>query len=246
MVSELLLQQRYQVTELYATQHWFEDQGLNSLDYRSSNVVEKAETDANKYPDTWVQKPALNLINDKELKRISSLSTPNQVLAVVDFPQSSLATSLVQLQNSWSLYLDGLQQPANLGAILRVADWFGFQRVIAGPGTVGLYNPKSIQATMGCFLRLDYHEASLTDVKAACPDLPIFAADLDGHNINSFKAPKQGLLIIGNEGRGIRPETRDLVTDYLMIPRVADRQAESLNAAVATGILCSRLASTNG
>ncbi len=125
---------------------------------------------------------------------------------------------------------------------MRVADWFGFQNVFSGPGTVDLYNPKSIQATMGCFLRLDYQEVALSDILSAHPELPVFAADLTGENIYNFEAPASGLLVIGNEGKGIRPQTRELVTNYLRIPRAEGRKAESLNAAVAAGIFCGFLA----
>lgn len=251
IVDELLLQKRYSISELYATQEWLDAELVHSQGSRSDSPVingsrntdNKVEFSSNNfYPSHWAQEPKIELVSQQELKRISSLSTPNQVLAVVEMVDTtSNATSLAKMQTGWSIYLDGLQQPANLGAILRVADWFGLHHVIAGPGTVDLYNPKSLQATMGCFLRLDYQEASLVDVQTACPSLPIYAADLAGQNIQQFDAPSSGMLVIGNEGNGIRPETRELVSNYLMIPKGKGRAAESLNAAVAAGILCSWL-----
>lgn len=261
IVGELLQQQRYKVDNVYATASWLAE---NLDDYQSSNGVNypsndfqsnlnEATTPPNPTNKQWQQTPPITEVSDNELKRISALKTPNQVLAVVNMIQSEDENAsdthqhgYFDSQNTpsegWSLYLDGLQSPANLGAILRVADWFGFHHVFAGPGTVDLYNPKSIQATMGCFLRLNYREAELTAIADASPELPIFAADLSGENVYTFDAPKSGLLVIGNEGRGIRPATRQFIKQYLNIPRAAGRKAESLNAAVATGILCGALA----
>jgi TrmH family RNA methyltransferase len=243
IIGELLLQQRYTITELYATGAWFTEQGVDS---QSSELIEAALSPPYatgfSVPESWQQRPTLKLVTEGELKKISALSTPNQVLAVVQLlPSINPATSSVPPLTGWSIYLDGLQSPANLGAILRVADWFGFQHVISGPGTVDLYNPKSIQATMGCFLRLECLEMDLADLLAQNPDLPVYAADLTGQNIYNFQPPKGGILVIGNEGKGIRPATRELVSDYLLIPRGEGRAAESLNAAVAAGILCGQI-----
>ncbi|PHI19886.1 hypothetical protein CEQ90_10870 [Lewinellaceae bacterium SD302] len=264
IVEELLQQERYRVDKLYATTSWLSE---NLVDYqlrgdrddlrsKSSRVEDKPDAEllsVEERPAKWLQQPQVTEITERELKKISALSTPNQVLAVVDMPAAKPGifdsdkkhgyfASQDSTDSGWSLYLDGLQSPANLGAILRVADWFGFQNVFAGPGTVDLYNQKSVQATMGCFLRLDYQEVELEKILTAHPELAVFAADLNGENIYTFSAPLSGLLVIGNEGRGIRPETRALVTNYLKIPRARGRKAESLNAAVATGILCGWLA----
>lgn len=239
IVDEILLQERYSVAEIYATADWFAQREFSPpFDWRSSKPPQ--------YPDTWRQSPKLELVTESELKRISGLSTPHQVLAVASPPELDLATSLVNLNRSWSLYLDGLQQPANLGAILRVADWFGFENVVVGPDTVDPYNPKSIQASMGSFLRVDCFAASLENIKAAHPDLPIIAADLDGESIFRFQPPPIGVLVIGREGRGISTNVRDTVDQFLVIPRAKDRRAESLNAAVAAGVLCGVLREGGG
>lgn len=179
----------------------------------------------------------LTIVTPKELDRISRLTTPNQVLAVVNLPQPEEQLP-AGIGTGWSLYLDGVQSPSNLGALLRIADWFGFHYVVGGPGTADLYNAKSVQATMGSFLRVDYRTGTLADVVTRFPGLPIFGADLTGENIYAFRAPPAGLLVIGAEGPGVRKGARTQVRRWLTIPRAPGRAAESLNAAVAAGILC--------
>lgn len=243
IVDELLAQSAYRVDHVYALPAWWEKRGLatDEIAFRlqSSQTNNKSNIDLGKLIDS-TQPLTGSIITEKELGRISQLTSPNQVIAVVDLPDTVNAL-IPDLGTQWSIYLDGIQSPANLGAILRVADWFGFQHVFGGTGTADLYNSKSIQATMGTFLRVTYREVSLSDVLANQSDLPVFAADLTGKDIFQFSPPSGGLLVIGNEGKGVRPETRELVTDYLLIPRAPDRAAESLNAAVATGILCGLL-----
>lgn len=243
IVDELLAQSAYRVDHVYALPDWWEKRGLAkdeiSFGLQSSKAAEKSNINLAKLIDS-PQPLTGSIVTEKELGRISQLTSPNQVFAVVDLPDT-INDPIPDLGTQWSLFLDGIQSPANLGAILRVADWFGFQHVFGGPGTADLYNSKSIQATMGTFLRVTYREASLNDVLANQNDFPVFAADLEGNDIFQFTPPPGGLLVIGNEGKGVRPETRDLVTDYLLIPRALGRDAESLNAAVATGILCGLL-----
>lgn len=182
----------------------------------------------------------LTVVTEKELGRISQLRTPNQVLAVVDLPAA--ATELPPaVATGWSLYLDGVQSPSNLGALLRIADWFGFAHVVAGPGTADAHSAKSIQATMGSFLRVNVLRAELADLTRRFPDLPVFGADLTGENIYALTPPAAGVLVIGAEGPGVSPGARALVQRWLHIPQAAGRRAESLNAAVAAGILCGGL-----
>ncbi|MEL6141331.1 MAG: RNA methyltransferase [Bacteroidota bacterium] len=218
-----ILQNRYHIDQLYALPSWL------GGDFKVAipNSHSQAEVE-----------PVV--VSEKELARISQLTTPNQVLAVVHLPDHS-NDDIPDLSTHWSLYLDGIQSPANLGAILRVADWFGFQRVFGGPGTADLFNHKSIQASMGSFLRVDYRTMELQQILAVNPELPVLAADLTGESVFTFTPPPAGLLVIGSEGQGIRTNTRELVTQYLRIPSAKGRRVESLNAAVATGILCGAL-----
>ncbi|MFT4686966.1 MAG: TrmH family RNA methyltransferase [Neolewinella sp.] len=145
------------------------------------------------------------------------------------------------MASGWSLYLDGVQSPSNLGALLRIADWFGFHHVIAGPGTADLYNSKSIQATMGSFLRIDFRKGELPDLTERFPELTVFGADLAGESVYRIEPPAAGILVIGAEGPGVSKAARTQVQKWLTIPRAPGREAESLNAAVAAGILCGRL-----
>lgn len=240
IVAELLQQQRYQIDHLYATTEWLSQQVTSGLDISPVG-------DSKKSPPTHLRLPSgrqvkYTLVSTTELKRISQLTTPNQVLAVVDLPEGEADSPPPSLTQGWSLYLDGVQSPANLGAILRVADWFGFHQVFGGPGTADVYATKSIQASMGTFLRIDYREMDIERLLAGREDVPVFAADLEGEDVFHFSPPTAGLLVIGNEGRGVSPGTRGKVNGFLRIPRAPGRKAESLNAAVATGILCGLIA----
>ena len=168
-----------------------------------------------------------------ELSRISALQTPNQVLVVAaqrnDFGKPLLKSKI-------SLVLDGIQDPGNLGTIIRIADWFGVQQIICSEDTVELYNPKVIQSTMGSFVRTKIFYRHLDDfLKNA--DVPVFGALLSGRNISELNKPTEGLLVIGNEGKGIRKEILPFINQPVAIPKKGG--AESLNAAVATGIILS-------
>ena len=190
-------------------------------------------------PTTQVRAP-LHIVTEKELGRMSQLTTANQVLAVVEMPRAEEEYPAA-IAGGWTLYLDGIQSPSNLGALLRIADWFDFRHVIGGPGTADLYNSKSLQASMGSFLRVRYRTGELADLRAAFPDLTVFGADLAGENIYGLRAPDRGVLVIGSEGPGIREGARSQVQRWLTIPRAGGSEAESLNAAVAAGILCGGL-----
>lgn len=174
-------------------------------------------------------------VSEGELKKISALITPNSVLAVADMPDKAPD---LQLPNSKPcFYLDGLQDPGNLGAILRIADWFGFPAVFCSTDTVDAYSPKVVQASMGAILRVKTMEINLLDLVKQCPDAPISGAFMDGDSIFEQSLPARGLIVIGNEGKGIRPETEALLTRRISIPRHEEGGAESLNAAIAAGIL---------
>ena len=219
IVGELLGQRRYVVDHLYALESW------------THNAAPPGDV-------------PLTVVTPRELSRISQLTTPNEVLAVVG--QLAPAAGVPDLRGRWTLYLDGIQSPSNLGALLRIADWFGFGTVVAGAGTADLYNSKSIQASMGSFLRIDYRSADLGQLLQAQPGVPVYAADLAGDNIYRLKPPPEGILVIGAEGPGIGASTAALVDHRLTIPRAAGRQTESLNAAVAAGILMGWLGAGSG
>jgi TrmH family RNA methyltransferase len=180
-------------------------------------------------------------INPDELQKISTLQTPNQVLAIVKMPKEFPWRT--HFSADLSLYLDGIQDPGNLGTILRIADWFGVLQVFLSPDCVEVYNPKVIQATMGSFLRVKTSVVELPELKARIPSLKSYGALLEGENVFSIQPQAPALLIIGNEGKGIRAEYISLIDQAIAIPRHAQGGAESLNAAVATGIICAAMRS---
>jgi TrmH family RNA methyltransferase len=178
------------------------------------------------------------LVSDEELGRISALPAPNQVLVIAE--QQQPPTEPV-LDNQLSLVLDGIQDPGNFGTIIRIADWFGISQVIAGDDTVELYNPKVIQATMGSFTRVQVWYKPLKEFMPANM-LPVYGAVLDGPSIYELPTVKEGLLLIGSEGRGISGDLLSFITHPITIPRLGG--AESLNAAVAAGIIVAQLKKT--
>jgi TrmH family RNA methyltransferase len=178
-------------------------------------------------------------VSEKELGKISLLSTPNQVLLLMRMPEYD--PQHLPLDSNLSLYLDGIQDPGNLGTILRIADWFGIQTVLCSPNCVDVYNPKVIQSTMGAFLRVSCLPYPIEEILDRYPTLPVFGAAVDGKNIFSVDKPENGLIVIGNEGNGMAAATEQLLTQRIAIPAAANSRAESLNAAVATGIICAIL-----
>lgn len=192
----------------------------------------------------WVEKNAralrahaekVNTVTPAELEKISTLTTPNQVLMVADLPVDSCDLQLPSL--TLCFYLDGIQDPGNMGSILRVADWFGFPAVFCSPDCVDVFSPKVVQASMGAMFRIQTAEIDLRDCLKQNPQIPVAGAVLEGQNVFELNLPQQGLLVIGNEGRGISSTTEALLTHRISIPRHPDGKAESLNAAVAAGIL---------
>lgn len=179
--------------------------------------------------------PLLTELKEGELEKISSLSTPNQVLAVFGRP----AFPPQVLKNRVSLLLDGIQDPGNLGTIVRIADWFGLRQVVCSRDSADVYNAKTVQATMGSISRVQVCYEDPEELIRRHPGLPVYAAVLEGNNLYEIGSVSEGLIMIGNESRGIRPELQQLATHRITIPRKG--QAESLNAAVATGIILSHL-----
>ncbi|MFY0253755.1 TrmH family RNA methyltransferase [Chitinophaga sp. 30R24] len=169
------------------------------------------------------------------LKQLSSLTTPNRAIALVDMPP--LADPLPEA-GEVTLALEAIQDPGNMGTLIRIADWFGIRKIICSPDCVDIYNPKTIQATMGSIVRVRIAESDITPLLQQTA-VPSYAATLHGQNIADFPAMKEGIILIGNEGRGLSEEVIALATHRITIPRFGG--AESLNAAVAAGIICGRL-----
>ena len=178
-------------------------------------------------------------ISDAELTQISSLKTPNKCIAVL----RKLKNSSDEQPKGLILALDGIQDPGNMGTILRTADWFGIHTVVCSEDTADIYNPKVIQASMGSILRMNVIYTSLERYFASF-ELPIYGALLEGENVYGKSLLKEGVLIMGNEGRGIRPSVKSMITAPIHIPGFG--KAESLNVAVATGILLSEFSRIDG
>lgn len=175
-----------------------------------------------------------HIVTEQELASVSTLQTPNKVLLVVPLPAQ--ATNLPY--NEWTIVLDDIRDPGNMGTIIRIADWFGIRHIVCSPNCVEAYNPKVIQSAMGGHLRVTVHEAILTDYLPQCT-MPVLVAALDGENVYSVNRLPAAALVIGNESKGVAPEIAALATQKVMIPRIGG--AESLNAGVSAGILCALL-----
>jgi TrmH family RNA methyltransferase len=179
------------------------------------------------------QKVNFTEVNGVELERVSHLQTPNQAIAVVRKLPSKRPDA-----SSFTIYLDTIQDPGNFGTIVRIADWFGIKNVVCTSGCADLYNPKVVQSTMASIARVnvyyDENEEWLIQQK-----VPVYAATLNGVSLYEHSKVDQGILVIGNESKGISEEVLQYSTAQITIPKKG--QAESLNAAVATGILLSHL-----
>ncbi|MBK7409759.1 MAG: RNA methyltransferase [Saprospirales bacterium] len=175
-------------------------------------------------------------VTQEVLQKISSLQTPNKVYLLVEMDPA--IPDAAQVANGLSLYLDGIQDPGNLGTILRIADWFGLAAVFCAPHCVEWANPKVIQASMGSFFRMPVEYLPLTDLVARFPELPVLGTAMDGDSIYTAPLSSRSLLVIGSESTGISEETGTLVRSWIGIPPYGNSSSESLNAAVATGIVC--------
>jgi TrmH family RNA methyltransferase len=207
-VEELLLS-NWQVRRIYASGEW-----MHTHDQVSVPVEEAGE---------------------EQLHQMSGLQSARSVLALVEMPDPC---EVPAQPKGLTLVLDTVQDPGNMGTLLRIADWFGIRQIIAGEHAADLYNPKVIQSSMGSFLRV---QVSYTPLKNWLEQFqsPIWGAVLDGPSVYEQASVEQAALIIGNEGHGIHPELLPFITQPISIPRIG--RAESLNAAVATGILLSYL-----
>ena len=175
---------------------------------------------------------AVQEVTEEELRRVSFLQHPQQVLGLFEMPSTSdLRPSTLTLS------LDGVQDPGNLGTIIRIADWFGIDTIYCSEDTVDAWNPKVVQATMGSIARVHMVYTDLREVILSA-QVPVYGTLLDGENIYTSPLTTEGIIVMGNEGNGISPEIRQLITHKLCIPKFREG-AESLNVAIATAITCS-------
>jgi RNA methyltransferase, TrmH family len=194
--------------------------------------------------DEWVprlKQISVTRITTDEMSRASHYPTPAPVLAVGKISRVPLAPG--SLARGFTLALDGVQDAGNVGTLLRIADWFGFDRVVLSPDCADLFHQKVINASMGSFARIAAHtidlSAALTDLARTSPATSILGCDLEGEDVHTLRELRDAVVVIGSEGRGLSPEVAQVVTRRVTIPRFG--RAESLNAAVAAAIVCDNL-----
>ena len=183
----------------------------------------------------------VELLEGEDADRVSFLDTPQHVFAVF---RQAVETPIPSPHDELMLALDDVQNPGNLGTIIRLADWFGITHILCSQGCADVYNPKVVQATMGALARVQIHEVDLPQTIAAMQartDFPVYGTFLDGDNIYQTTLLPHGLIVMGNEGHGISTDVAGLVSHRLLIPNYPQGRetSESLNVAIATAIVCS-------
>lgn len=215
VVNELL-NSCFEIETICALKQWLDDNS-NIIISKTNNIIE---------------------VNEDDLKKISSFSTPNQVLAVVKTP----SPKEVVFKDKLVIALDQINDPGNLGTIIRIAHWFGIEDIICSENTVDQFNPKTIQSTMGSLFRVNVSYHNLKSYLQNLPkDYPIYGAVVEnGENIYEKQVQKHGIIIIGSESHGISNEILPLINNPITIPNFSiNQKAESLNASIATGIIVS-------
>jgi len=215
MVDELLKAPNTRPLGVYATEEWLE---------------------ANRGWPYRAPAPPVTELKKGELERISGLTTPNQVLAVFNKPLFAAPV----YEEGITLLLDNIQDPGNLGTIIRIADWFGVRQILCSPDSADAFNAKTVQSTMGSISRVQVLYGDLGEAIKSQAGLPVFAAALEGEDLYKMERIGKGVILVGNESKGIHPALLEQVRRRITIPRIGG--AESLNAAVATGIILSHLA----
>lgn len=212
IVADLLHSAPGNVQQVFAVKEWLND---NNNHPRRNDFVE---------------------VSNEELEKLTQLKTPHQVLAVIK--QFETVTS-IETKGKLSLVLDTIQDPGNFGTIIRIADWFGVSQMICSEDCADMYNPKVVQSTMGSIARVKLFYTNLKRWLTQQKEVRIYAAMLEGKDITKMNSLQEGLIVVGNESKGIDQRIIALANEKITIPRKG--KAESLNAAVATGIILSHL-----
>ena len=178
-----------------------------------------------------------DIVSPDELQRASLQKNPQQVIALFPIPEHRFCTE--QLKNELVLMLDGVQDPGNLGTIARIADWFGIRNILCSAETADIYNPKAVQATMGALARVKFHYTDLLQLLSQY-DGPVYGTFLNGENIYGQELSENGIIVMGNEGKGISQGVGEMINRRLYIPNypIGTQTTESLNVAIATSIVC--------
>lgn len=183
-------------------------------------------------------------VNSSQLAQASFLQNPQHALAVFYQPEYNKDSDI---KDELVLALDGIQDPGNLGTIIRMADWYGIKYIFCSQDTADVYNPKVVQATMGALARVEVHYVDLYEFLEEHTSVQIYGTFLDGDNIYEQEISPNGILVMGNEGNGIRPQIEKLITKKLFIPNYPEGNptSESLNVAIATAIICAEFRRRN-
>jgi TrmH family RNA methyltransferase len=219
-----LLHSEWKIKSLFGTQAFFQD--------ISKGIVIPKEVE-------------INLVTEDELKKISSLTTPQKVLAVVSVPDNEYT---VDFERGLKLVLDNISDPGNLGTLIRIAAWFGIDEVICSDNSVECFNPKVVQSSMGALFHINISYSPLTELfqkNISIKSLPVYGTMLEGENIYQEKLLNDAFIIVGNESTGISKELFPFITQKIKIPSFGKRLIDSLNVAVATGIVCAEFRKNN-
>jgi RNA methyltransferase, TrmH family len=213
-----LLRSNFTIRAIYATEGWMHDN-----------------------PETYNKLfPIIEQLTQQELEKASLLKTPQPVICLVDIPQKIF--KIDNLQDKLSLVLDSVQDPGNLGTIIRVADWFGIENIICSTDCADVYNPKVIQSTMGAIFRVHVNYIELASFFQSCHslNLPIYGTLLDGENIYKKNLTPHGVIVLGNESKGIHSKYHAFISNKLFIPFFPEgkKRSESLNVGTAAAITC--------
>ncbi|MGC4234790.1 MAG: RNA methyltransferase [Niabella sp.] len=211
ITEEALASRQVKINKVYALEEW-------------------ADNHAASYPDVKIQ-----IVSAFELQKISQLKTANQVLVVAEMPANNFRFK----KHLLSLALDGIQDPGNLGTIIRIADWFGIEQIICSKDCADAFSPKVVQATMGSIFRVELLYTDLDSWMDVQPDTCFYGAALNGTPLKKVSGLDNGVIVIGNESKGIRSDIMEKVNQKITIEKWG--AAESLNAAVATGIILSHV-----
>ena len=212
LVKELLEADAASVKEVYGLKDWMEEN------------------------HELLNKTVATEISEIELEKISQLTTPNKVVAIVQ--QYEVGEAIIT-KDQITLVLDNVQDPGNLGTIIRIADWFGITQIVCSPDSADMYNPKVVQSTMGSIARVKVYYTDLEEWLGSQKDITIYAASLNGEDVTTMEKIKEGIIIFGNESKGISLELLNLANVKITIPKKG--KAESLNVAVAAGIILSHI-----
>lgn len=205
-----ILQSDWQVEKVYCTDRFFNTHMA---------LLEAKDTD-------------YQLVTPEELTQAGTFMNNYTGLAVAKIPANK---PFSPPENGYTIVLDAIQDPGNLGTIIRIADWYGFPQIVCSQDTVDLFNPKTIAASMASFLRVDLYYCDLS-VYFSQHNVPVFGAVLQGENIHKIQFPSQGFILLGNEANGIRKDLLPLIEHSVTIPQFG--QAESLNVSIATAVIC--------